>query len=165
MIRLAAVLLAVGALAGCGGDDPEPTAAPATPTPTTAPTETPTPEPTPTPTATATPTAEPTPASPEDEEGGAGDEEAIRVPVRFRVTPKGVTPPRVSVPAFLALELIVDSYLRTPFVVRLEGAEPLEVGAGRTARMRIPGRRPGRYRVVFGDAGEAVVITGAEPGP
>jgi hypothetical protein len=69
------------------------------------------------------------------------------------------------VPAFLALELIVDSYLAEPFVVRLEGAPPLDVGAGRTARMDVAGRRPGRYTVDFGEAGQAVLVTGVEPGP
>ena len=69
------------------------------------------------------------------------------------------------VPAFLAIELIVDSYLAEPFVVRLEGAPPLLVGAGRTSRMDLDGRRPGRYPIDFGDAGQALLVTGAEPGP
>ena len=87
------------------------------------------------------------------------------MPVRYRVTPKGISPRQVSVPAFLALELIVDSYLAEPFVVRLDGAPPLEVGAGRTARMDLEGRRPGTYGIEFGDAGQALLVTGAEPGP
>ena len=162
MRLLLPILLVVAALAGCGDDDQDQTAAPtttfsSTATATAAPTATATPTPTPTPTAT------PTPA--EDQPGGAGDEEEARVPVRYRVTPKGISPRQVSVPAFLALELIVDSYLAEPFVVRLDGAPPLEVGAGRTARMDLEGRRPGTYRIEFGDAGQALLVTGAEPGP
>jgi hypothetical protein len=164
MRRLVVALVAV-ALAGCGsdGDDAAPTATPP-PVAAETPTETATPTPDPTPTRTPTPTPSRT-ASPEDQPGGAGDEEEARVPVRYRVTPKGISPRQVSVPAFLALELIVDSYLAEPFVVRLEGAPPLEVGAGRTARMDLEGRRPGTYRIEFGDAGQALLVTGAEPGP
>jgi hypothetical protein len=158
-VTLAVVLVA---LVGCGSDGDD-TAAPA---PTPDPVVTETPMATPTATVTPTPTASPTETpGPEDEPGGAGDEEEARVRARFRVTPKGITPPQVSVPAFLAIELIVDSYLAEPFVVRLEGAPPLRVGAGRTARMDIDGRRPGRYPIDFGEAGQALLITGAEPGP
>ena len=143
------------ALAGCGSDD-EPAATPEASTPAPLPSVEPTATATPTPTAT---------ADPEDQPGGAGDEEEARVRARFRVTPKGISPPQVSVPAFLAIELVVDSYLAEPFVVRLEGAPPLPVGAGRTARVDVEGRRPGRYRIDFGEAGQALLITGTEPGP
>ena len=164
-MRRLLVLVALAAVAGCGSDGEE-----AAQSPTPDPVVTATPSATATPTASATPTATATPAptktpGPEDQPGGAGDEEEARVPVRFRVTPKGITPRQVSVPAFLALELIVDSYLAEPFVVRLEGAPPLDVGAGRTARMDLEGRRPGRYRIDFGESGQALLVTGAEPGP
>ena len=145
------------ALAGCGSDD-DPAATPEASTPAPLPSVAPTATATPSPTATATP-------DPEDQPGGAGDEEEARVRARFRVTPKGISPAQVSVPAFLAIELVVDSYLAEPFVVRLEGAPPLSVGAGRTARLDVEGRRPGRYPIDFGDAGQALLITGTEPGP
>jgi len=145
------------ALAGCGSDD-DPAATPEASTPA--------PLPSVEPTATATPTPSPTATvDPEDQPGGAGDEEEARVRARFRVTPKGISPAQVSVPAFLAIELVVDSYLAEPFVVRLEGAPPLSVGAGRTARLDVEGRRPGRYPIDFGEAGKALLITGTEPGP
>ena len=162
-MRFVLLVVALAVVAGCGSDGEE---AAQSPTPDPVITETPTA--TAPPTATATPTATPSPTDtprPEDQPGGAGDEEEARVPVRFRVTPKGISPSQVSVPAFLALELIVDSYLAEPFVVRLEGAPPLDVGAGRTARMDVAGRRPGRYTVDFGEAGQAVLVTGVEPGP
>jgi hypothetical protein len=153
--RKGALAVVLVALAGCGSDD-EPASTPEASTPA--------PLPSVAPTATATPTPTATPG-PEDQPGGAGDEEEARVRARFRVTPKGITPPQVSVPAFLAIELIVDSYLAEPFVVRLQGAPPLSVGAGRTARMDVEGRRPGRYPIDFGEAGQALLVTGAEPGP
>jgi hypothetical protein len=161
-MRALLVVAALAVLAGCGSEGGEEAALSPTPDPVV--TETPTATATPTPTPTPTPSSTATP-DPEDQPGGAGDEEEARVRVRFRVTPKGITPPQISVPAFLALELMVDSYLAEPFVVRLEGAPPLEVVAGRTARMDVEGRRPGRYVVDFGEAGQALLITGAEPGP
>ena len=156
---LLAVLAVAGVLAGCGDDEPTVSSSP-TPAPTAVATETPTP----TPTATATPTATEQP-SPEEQEGGAGDEEEARVPVRFTVRDGGVEPPQVGVPGFLALELIVANRTSEPVVARLEGEEPLSAGPGETARLRIAGRRPGRYAVDFGAAGKAMLVTGVEPGP
>jgi hypothetical protein len=151
LTRLAAALLLVAVLgAGCGdGDEPAATPAPAA-----------------TATATPAPTATPEPSEPpEEQEGGAGDEEGIRVPVRFTVDGEGITPPQVSVPAFLSLELTVVNDLPEPVTIRLEGAEPLTVAPGETGRRRLDGRRPGTYAVDAGPAGRARLVTGAEPGP
>ena len=88
------------------------------------------------------------------------------MPVRFTVRDDGIEPPEVRVPGFLALELIVrERRPRQPVTARLEGAEPLTAGPGETARMRLEGRRPGRYPIDFGAAGRAVLVTGVEPGP
>jgi hypothetical protein len=163
------VLAAAALLAGCGGDDePEPSSAtgPAA-TASASPAPLPSVSPAPTATATAEPNASPTPErkSPEDQPGGAGDEEEVRVPVRFTVGADGVEPPQVAVPAFLALELIVVNDRAEPVVATLEGADPLAVGAGETAQVRLEGRRKGRYTVTFEPGGEAVLVTGVEPGP
>ncbi|HEX5619300.1 MAG TPA: hypothetical protein VFX51_12815 [Solirubrobacteraceae bacterium] len=159
------VLAFAVALVGCGGDDGEQTAAPtATPTATITEMESATPTATATATPTPTPTATPT-ENPEDQPGGAGDEEPVRVPVEFTVRDRGITPPQVAVPAFLGLELIVNNQLAEPIEVTLEGAEPLSVGPGETGRMRLQGRRKGQYVVDFGAAGQALLLTGAEPGP
>jgi hypothetical protein len=155
------VLLVVAAMAGCGDDE---TVSAPSPTPEATAVVTETPTPTPTPTETPTPTATEQPA-PEEQEGGAGDEEAARVPARFTVGPDGVDPPQVAVPAFLAIELIVDNRLERPIVVRLEGAEPITADPGSLARARLDGRRPGRYVINFQSVGQAVLVTGAEPGP
>jgi hypothetical protein len=158
---LVAVLAVAGAIAGCGDDEPTAGSSP-TPAPTAAATDTPTPTQeateTPSPTATEQP-------GPEEQEGGAGDEEAARVPVRFTVRVGGIEPPQVGVPGFLALELIVTNETSEPVVARLEGAKPLTAGPGETARARLQGRRPGRYPVDFGPAGQALLVTGVEPGP
>jgi hypothetical protein len=155
------VLAAAAALAGCGGgDEPDQTAAP---------TATPPPPATPSPSATPTPTesAQSLPSvSPEDQPGGAGDEnEAARVPVEFTVTDGAITPRQIAVPAFLALELIVHNKASQQVVVRFEGAEPLTVAPGETGRARLEGRKKGSYVVDAGSAGQAVLITGAKPGP
>ena len=159
-LPLLAVLVAA-AVAGCGGD--ETTSAPSpTPEATAVATE----EPTASPTATETPspTATEQPA-PEEQEGGAGDEEAARVPAFFTVDSAGVTPPQIAVPAFLAIELIVQNGFSSPIVVRPPGAEPFRVGPYATGRVRLEGRRAGRYLVRFGRGGSGVIVTGAEPGP
>ena len=161
MRRFVPVLVVVAALAGCGDDGTvsAPTPAPqATAVATAEPTSTATPTGTPTPTATEQP-------SPEDQEGGAGDEAEARVPARFVVTPSGIEPPQVAVPAFLAIELIVVNRTDDPIVVRLEGSHPLPAAAGDTFRARLDGRRKGSYVVDFGSAGQALLVTGAEPGP
>ena len=153
------MLAVAGVLAGCGDDEPTVSSSP-TPAPTAVATETPTP----TPTATASPTATEQP-NPEEQEGGAGDEDEARVPVRFTVLDGGVEPPQVGVPGFLALELIVANRTSQPVVARLEGEPPLTANPGETSRLRIAGRRPGRYPVDFGAAGQALLVTGVEPGP
>jgi hypothetical protein len=159
--RLLLLLLVAAAVAGCGDDETV-----STPSPTPEATAVPTEEPTATPTATEspTPTATEQPA-PEEQEGGAGDEEAARVPARFVVGSSGVEPPQVSIPAFLAIELIVVNRLDDPMTVRLEGEDPVPVAAGDTVRARLAGRRPGRYPISFGSAGDALLVTGREPGP
>jgi len=156
-------VVVAAALTGCGGDDPEQTAAP-TPPPTPTESATAAPTETATPTATATATGTPT-QNPEDQPGGAGDEEPIRVPVEFTVRDRGISPPQVAVPAFLGLELIVHNELADPIEVRLEGAEPMTVGPGETGHARLEGRRKGQYVLDFGAAGQALLVTGAKPGP
>jgi hypothetical protein len=157
MRRLLLVLLVV--LAGCGEDETVSTPSP-TPEATAVVTETPTPTPTDTPAPTAT---EQPP--PEEQEGGAGDEEEARVPARFVVTASGVEPPEISIPAFLAIELIVVNRHTEEIIARLQGAEPLPVAAGETRRVQLDGRRPGRYPISFGPAGDALLVTGVDVGP
>jgi hypothetical protein len=153
------LLLLLVAVVGCGDDETVSSPSP-TPEATAVVTETPTPSPTETPMPTAT---EQPP--PEEQEGGAGDEEEARVPARFVVSASGVEPPQVSLPAWLAIELIVVNRLSEEIIARLQGAEPLPVAAGETRSVRLDGRRPGRYPISFGPAGDALLVTGAEAGP
>ena len=87
------------------------------------------------------------------------------MPVEFTLADGGITPKQIAVPAFLAIELIVHNKTSQQAVVRLEGAEPITVGAGETGRARLEGRKKGSYVVDAGAAGQAVLITGVKPGP
>jgi hypothetical protein len=171
------ILAAAAALgpAACGGGD----------TRTAVPVDSVTPAPTPavTVTATATPpeatapsapspppdAPSPSPTSGEGQAGGGGDEAAARVPVELTVGSDGtVTPPTVSVPAFLALELRVRNRTAGTLSVTMEHADPpgaFEVGAGKTGTRRLAGVRPGRYVIAVAGAGRATLVAGAEPGP
>jgi hypothetical protein len=154
-IAILAVWAGVVFLTGCGGGG-EPAAAPsatAAATPTAS-----------APSATATPTITAT-TSPEDQEGGAGDEEPARVPLEFTLSDAGLKPATISVPAFLGLELIVHNRTAEPQRVTLAGSGEVDVPANDTARARFEGRRPGTYKVDAGAAGHAQVVVGVEPGP
>ncbi len=175
---LVLVLLAAtpaGALAGCGGDDGSPAAATtAAPSPArTAPAPAGT---TTAPASTTTAPAATTPqdtrttggASPESAPGGAGDEQPIRVPAEFTLTGDQVTPGKVTVPAFLPVELRFtaadgrahDVLVRTPTPTRLS------VPASGAATQVIDGLRAGLYLIVVdGTATNGALVVGGDAGP
>jgi hypothetical protein len=166
-VRAAVVgLVIAAALAGCGGDDTESTSATPAPPPmaTDTPTATPTATATPTPTATTQPS--PTPTSAEDQPGGAGDEEAIRVPAEFTISSNlKITPPQISVPAFLQIEFIVHNKSDQPVDVFWAGGKLMTVEPHDNASRTVPGRKKGSYVVSAKPGGDALVVTGVEPGP
>jgi hypothetical protein len=159
-------LLVAAALAGCGGDDEQTTSTQATPAPPPS-TVTPTPTETPTASPTATATEQPSPTeSPEDKPGGAGDEEAIRVPAEFTISSDlHISPQQVSMPAFLQIEFIVHNKSSQPVVVRFVGRKLMTVQPNDNASTTVEGRKKGSYVVSAQPGGDAVVITGVEPGP
>ena len=144
-------------LAGCGDGEQSPVAR--TQPPVGAPPTT-TPSPTPTPTATATETA--TPA--EEQEGGAGDEEAPRVPVDLTVDGEGITPPRVEVPPSFPLEITVRNDLDREVVLRLEDLR-IEVPAHGRERVRHPGLRKGDHEIGGDGVPPATIVAGGAVGP
>lgn len=110
----------------------------------------------------------PTSTNPEQQPGGAGDEQPIRVPADFRIGSGGMTPASVSVPAFLAVQVTIVSADGKAHTVVLATPKPrtIEVPAGGRASVRLPGLRPGRYALrPTDDVGGAVVVAGGEPGP
>lgn len=163
---VAAVIVAA-ALAGCGGDDDQTSSATAAPPPsaTATPSETPTATPTPTPSATSQPSPTAT-QSPEDQPGGAGDEEAIRVPAEFTISPDlKISPQQISVPAFLQIEFIVHNKSDQPVDVIWVTGKLMTVQPHDNASTTVTGRKKGSYVVTANPGGDAVIVTGVQPGP
>jgi hypothetical protein len=164
-------------VAGCGGDGGataggQPTSGPAPASDaSTVPTTT-TPAST-TPTATTGVPAGGTEAegetAPEDQPGGGGDEEAIRVPATFVIEGAKVTPLAVAVPPFLPIELTVTAKDGRPHDVTVRGVPSLTVrlAAGGTASRRIGGLKAGEYAIVVDgrDSGSVLRVGATEPGP
>lgn len=177
--RAAVVLAVVAALAaGCGDDEPTPSGEGVAPTtavaPATAPDATVPTTATTTPTATtgvpkggATPTTPTTTTGGESGEGGAGDEEAVRVPVALTLGDNAFTPSIVTVPAFLTLEVTVTSSRSATVTISAPGGGTLAVPAGGTATKRLAGLKAGDYSVTAGGGAKTTlhVVNGGDPGP
>jgi hypothetical protein len=172
---VAAVLIVLSSTAlACGGDD-EVTGPRSTPVATAPATTTAT---TPAPAATAPATGPVattgvppsggssggTTAPAESQPGGAGDEEAIRVPAAFTIAGGTTTPRTVSVPAFLAIELRLTSRDRQRHVVRVANTET-ELAAGATAVAEMDGLKRGDYPLLVDGRRAGTLRVGAEPGP
>ena len=113
---------------------------------------------------TATPTA--TSASPEDQPGGAGDEEPIAHPVALALGEEGFEPPEQRVPAFFALRLTVRNGTAAPQTVTVAGRPPLTVAPDAAATATLEGLRPGRHRVTLAGAPlEATLVADPQLAP
>jgi hypothetical protein len=170
----AAAVLALLLIAGCDGDDEEPETA-ATPTPTetqaTATEETVTePE---IETATEVETDQETgpvetETSPEDQPGGAGDEEPARSLALFTAAGGRVTPRVVRVPSFIAVRIELRASDAGPYSLTI-GGQTIEVGdALNSMSVSLDGLRPGDAyvgRLGGQAAGRVRVEATAEPGP
>jgi hypothetical protein len=96
---------------------------------------------------------------------GAGDEEAIRVPVSLTVGREGVTPLEVRVPAFLTLAVTARSSDGRAHTVTVAGTS-IAVPAGGAATKDVGGLQEGRYPVgVDGGASPAALVVGGDAGP
>ena len=179
--RAPVVLALLLAMAGCGGDDeepaatteaaPSPTAEPA-PTETEAETETETeaeaeePEPEPSEPAEPTEPAEP-PASPEDQPGGAGDEEPARALALLTGENGRITPRRVRVPAYISIRVELRSKDGREYGLRFQGANLSVSGGLSSVSTTIDGLRPGEAVVgtPTGPGNRVRIEATAEPGP
>ncbi len=142
-------------MAGCGGS--KSTSAASTPTapPTTSAT---------TPTAATTPTQTRTTATTKTTATTTTGSINVRVPARFTILPTGaVTPPTVTIPAHLPIELIVVSNgeahritLRTTTIA---------VKAHAQAEKLIDGLKAGSYPLEIDGTAKAVLTIGGSPGP
>ncbi len=106
---------------------------------------------------------------PESSPGGAGDEQAIRVPATFTLAGGRFRPLEVSVPSFLAVQITVVSREPRFHRILLETPHPraFVVPPGGRVTLRVPGQRAGRYRLSApgAGAGAATLAVGSEPGP
>jgi hypothetical protein len=171
---LAPIVLAA-ALAGCGGGDSSPARSrPATTvaTPASVATQTTaTPGPaatTPPPVTTPQDTRTTGGASPETAPGGAGDEQPIRVPADFSLRDGQVTPGKVTVPAFLSIELSFRAADGRPHQVLVRTPTPTElsVPASGAATRTIGGLRSGLYLIVVdGQPTNGALVVGGDAGP
>jgi hypothetical protein len=153
-----ALAVCVLALAGCGGDDEEDgnrqPAAPAPAAPGTTESEA----------ATTESEAEQTETAPtfegEGGEGGAGDEEPVRSQAVFIGEDGRVTPTRIEVPSYIAVQVILQARDDQPYVLEMKGRS---LRPGDT--LDLDGLRPDE-RVVGNVGGQRVVVSAtAEPGP
>jgi hypothetical protein len=155
------------AVSGCGGDDEESSSAPST-APTTTSSETATVE---VPTATeqeSEPETETTPAeSPEDEPGGAGDEEPARTLALFTAKDGRITPRMVRVPAFISIEVQLRSADGEKYRMRFGDVTITAGGDLSSVSTTIDGLRPGKAIVGTpeGPGNRVRIEATAEPGP
>lgn len=104
------------------------------------------------------------PPEPEAAEGGAGDEEGIRVPVDLDVSAGAVTPARVTVPAFLPLEVTARSADGRAHEVTVAG-ETIGVPADGSSTARLEGLRRGAYPIEVDGRARGSLVAGDGPGP
>lgn len=104
------------------------------------------------------------PPEPEAAEGGAGDEEAIRVPVDLDVSASAVTPSRVTVPAFLPLEVTASSADGRAHRVTVAGAT-IGVPPEGSSTAQLEGLRRGTYPIEVDGRARGSLVAGDGPGP
>lgn len=158
------------ALAGCGGDDEGAGSKSATGTDTTpgAPTA---PAPAKDGQAQTQPPKKATPkrvTSPEDQQGGAGDEEPARTQAELTGRGGRISPRTVRVPPYISLSVQLHSADRGTYELMLKGRRLRADRDVATATTEVAGLRPGRRLVArpVNGAGNAVVISAtADPGP
>ncbi len=99
---------------------------------------------------------------------GSGGSTNARVPATFTIASGGqLSPPTISAPAFLAIQLTVVSHDGKAHQLRLRtpSAHSLAVPAHGRASVLIPGLRVGHYPLEIDGAARAALSIGGEPGP
>jgi hypothetical protein len=102
------------------------------------------------------------------EDDDSGGEQQVRVPASFVVEPGGrLTPPVITVPPFLAVEISIQADDGKPhrLVLRTPTPHMLQVAPGTREAVRIPGLRAGRYPVLLDGHRAGVLVAGGEVGP
>jgi len=167
-LLLAALVALALSVSACGDDDDEPSTTSAVTTSETEATES-VPTETETETEAEPPPVETTPPaeSPEDEPGGAGDEEPARTLALFTARGGRITPRVVRVPAFISIQVELRSADGATYVLSFGDTTLTAGGELNSVSTTIDGLRPGE--AIVGrprDAGNRVRIEAtAEPGP
>ena len=123
------------------------------------------------PTSTATTPTQTTPTqmstSPEEQPGGAGDEQPISTQALFTGKGGEITPATIRVPPFIAVKLVLHSADGDSYAVEVAHHELKVDGSNPTASIQLSGLRAGkRYAVdVVGAPERLSVVANAEPGP
>ena len=158
------------ALSGCGEDDEEAARTTSTAPPATVPVETVPTEATetvPIETETETETESEPVGTPEEQEGGQGDEEPARTLALFTARSGRITPRAIRVPAFISIQVELRSADGKIYGLRFGGTTITAGGELNSVSTTIDGLRPGE--AVFGrptGAGNRVRVEAtAEPGP
>jgi hypothetical protein len=154
-------------VSGCGGDDEQSSSTAATTAPAqTATTES---ESTATETEQESPSTESAPAesTPEDQPGGAGDEEPARTLALFTARDGRITPRVVRVPAFISIQVELRSPNGDKYGLRF-GDVTITAGGGlNSVSTTLDGLRPGKAVVgtPSGPGNRVRIEATAEPGP
>ena len=108
-----------------------------------------------------------TATSPEDQEGGAGDEEPARSQVMLTGRGGHISPRLVRVPPFISVAVVLRSADGRPYGLRIGGRLLRAGGPVGSSSVRLDGLRAGKaYVGTQLDSGETVrVEASAEPGP
>jgi len=99
--------------------------------------------------------------------GGGGDEQGTRVPAIFSLKAGKLTPPNVSVPAFLAAEVTVTSTDSSPHtvVVKVGKGYTFSVAPRGSGTVKVPGQKNGKFQVLVDGKPAGTLTWGGEPGP
>ena len=99
--------------------------------------------------------------------GSSGGATNARVPATYVIRSDKVSPPVISVPAFLAIQLTVVSADGQPHRVRLQARSgvTLKVPAGGRASTLVPGLPSADYKLQVDGVARGSLKTGGEPGP
>ena len=99
--------------------------------------------------------------------GSSGGSTNARVPATYVIRAGKVSPPVITVPAFLAIELTAVSADGRAHRVTLQArpAVTLSVPAGGRASTLVPGLPAAQYKLQVDGTPQARLTTGGEPGP
>jgi hypothetical protein len=103
--------------------------------------------------------------SPEDQPGGAGDEEPARSQALFTGRSGQIRPRIVLVPPFLAVRVELRSQDGRAYSLAAGGRTLRADSEVTSASTTFDGLRPGRRIVLRGTAGRVIIEASAEPGP